>query len=150
MKNPFNLVHLTLSKSQPRTSTNNINMNRQPVVLTLSRHASNGILLSWASLSPGTPRIASSSTTWCFVAQASHYSIKLRTILTLIYFSLHSQLHFIKHGTCSQPGEESLFTDKSKSTPWGSTCMCVPEDSQSSLPIKCLNFQPIYQLYRWI
>jgi hypothetical protein len=63
-------------------------------------------------LFPGMRRIASGSTRCYFVALYSRYSIKLRTILTLIHFiPLHSQLHFIKHRTYGQPGEESLFTE---------------------------------------
>jgi len=65
-------------------------MNRRHVFWTLSRHASNCILLSRVSLIPGTPRLASSSTAWYFVAPFSRYSVKLRTIFTLIYFCLHS------------------------------------------------------------
>ena len=95
-----------------------------------------------ALLFPGTFRFASCLTPCYFVALFSRYSIKLHTIFTLIHFPLHSQLHFIKHGTYGQPGEESLFTEEPRSTPWESTCTCIAEDSQSSLPIKCLNIQP--------
>jgi hypothetical protein len=70
-----------------------------------------------SGLFPGTPRIASCSTACYFVALLSHDSINLRSIFTLIHFPLHSQLHFIKHGTYGQPGEESLFTEESRSTP---------------------------------
>jgi hypothetical protein len=70
-----------------------------------------------SGLFPDTPRIASYSTACYFVALFSHYSIKLHTIFTLLHFPLYSQLHFIKHGTNGQPGEESLFTEESKSTP---------------------------------
>ena len=110
------------------------------VFWTLSRHASNCILLGCASLFPGTPRIASSSTACYFAALFSYYSIKLPTIFTLICFCLPSATSLHQHETYSQPGEESLFTEESKSTSWATTCTCIQEDSQFSLPIKCLNF----------
>ena len=138
MKNPSNLVHLTLRKSQHRTSFKNTSMNprhRQ----TLSRHASNCILLSWASLFPGTPWIASSSTACYFVALFSRYSFKLPTVLTLICFCLHSATILHQHGTYGQLGEESQFAEESRSTPWASTCTCIQGDSHLSLPIKCWN-----------
>jgi len=143
MKNPSNLVNLILSKSQQRTSIDNINLNCQPIFRTLSRHALDCILLHQASLFPGTPPIASSSTKCYFVALFSRYSPKHHTIFTLIYFCLHfpTSLHHHQHGTYGQPGEESLFTEESRSTPSESTCTGIKEDSQSSLPIKCLNFQ---------
>jgi len=65
-------------------------MNRRDVFQTVSRHNSNCILLCWAILFPGTARIASFSTASYFVALSSHYSVKLHTIFTLIYFCLHS------------------------------------------------------------
>jgi hypothetical protein len=40
------------------------------------------------------------------------------------------------NGTYAQPGEESLFTEESRSTPRESTR--IQESSQSSFPIKCL------------
>jgi len=90
------------------------------------------------------PLLTLSSTECYFVSQISCYLVKFHIIFTLIYFRLHSptSLHLHQHGTYGQPGEESLFTEESKSTPWESTCRCIKEDSQSSLPIKCLNFQP--------
>ena len=102
------------------------------------------ILLRWASHFPGTPRIASSSTEYLVVALFSRYSTKLHNIFTHIYFGLHSptSLHHHQHGTYGQPGEESLFTEESRSPPWESTCTCIEEDSQMSLQIKCFNFQP--------
>jgi len=106
---------------------------------TLSRNASNCMLLGRTSLFPGTPRIASSSTASYFVALFPHYSIKLRTVFTLICFCLHFATSLHHHGTYSQPGEESLFTEESRSTPWASTSKCIQEDSQFSLPIICLN-----------
>jgi len=42
------------------------------------------------------------------------------------------------NGTYAQPGEKSLFTEESRSTPRESTH--IQESSQSSLPIKCLPF----------
>jgi hypothetical protein len=49
----------------------------------------------------------------------SRYSTKVHTIFTLIYFCLHSptSLHHHQHGTYGQPGEESLFTEESRSPP---------------------------------
>jgi hypothetical protein len=70
-----------------------------------------------SGLFPGTPLIASYLTACYFVALFSCYSIKLRIIFTIIHFPLHFQLHFIKHGTYGQPGEESQFTEESRSTP---------------------------------
>jgi hypothetical protein len=70
-----------------------------------------------SGLLPGTIRITSCSTACYVVARVSHYPIKLRTTFTLIHFPPNSQLHFIKHGTYGQPGEESLFTEESRSTP---------------------------------
>jgi hypothetical protein len=52
-----------------------------------------------SGLFPGTCRVPSCSAACFSVALFSGYAIKLCTIFTLIYFSLHSQLHFIKHGT---------------------------------------------------
>jgi len=46
MKNPSNPAHLPLQKSRQRTSIKNISMNRRHVFQTLSRHASNCILLA--------------------------------------------------------------------------------------------------------
>ena len=109
------------------------------VFRTLSRHASNCILLGHASLFPDTSRIASSLTACYFVPLFSRDSIKLPTVFTLICFCLHSATSLYQHGTYGQPGEESLFTEKSRSTPWASTCTWIQEDSQFSLPIKCLN-----------
>jgi len=146
MKNPSNPVHLMLPKSQQRSCSDNISMNRWHVFLTVSRHASNYILLGRVWHFPGTPWIVFSSTTCYCVTLFSHSSITLPTIFTLIYFSLYSQLHFFNHGTYGQPGDESLFTEESWSTPWDSTCMCIHEYSQSSLPIKCLNFQPSFRV----
>ena len=144
MKNPSHPVHLTLPKSQQRTSISNINMNRRHVFRTLSRHTSDCILQGCASHFHSTPRIASSSTDCYLVALFSRYSTKHHTIFTLIYFCLHTptSLHHHQHGTYGQPGEESLFTEESRSPPWESTCTWIKEDSQSSLPFKCLNFQP--------
>jgi len=144
MKNPSNPVHLILPKSEQRTTIDNINMNRQHVFQTHSSHASDCILLDRASLFPGTPRITSSSTECYFVALSSCNSTKHHTIFTLIYFCLDSptSLHHHQHGTYGQPGEELLITEESRSPPWENTCMCIEEDSQSWLPIKCLNFQP--------
>jgi len=90
MKNPSNLVHQTLLKSQQRTSCDNTNMNRWHVFRTFSRHCSNCILLGRTLLLPGMPPIASSSTASYFVTLYSCQSIKLPTIFTLIYFSLYS------------------------------------------------------------
>ena len=59
-------------------------------------------------------------------------------LYTSVYIPQH---HFIQHGTYGQPRKESLFIKESRSTPWESTCMHIGEDSQSSLLIKCLNFQ---------
>ena len=106
----------------------------------LSRHASNCILLSQASLYSGTPRIASSSTACYFVALFSHYSITLPTVFTILCFCLHSGTSLHQHGTYCQPGEQSRFTEESRSPPWASTCTCIQEDSQFSFLIKCLNF----------
>jgi len=148
IKNPSIPVHVTLPKSQQRTTIDNINMNRRHVFQTLSRHASDCILLGRASLFPGTPRIASSLTKCYFVARFTHYSTKLYTIFTLIYFCLHSptSLHHHQHGTYGQPGDESVFTEESRSSPWESTFTCIEEDRQSSLPIICLNFQTSLRL----
>jgi hypothetical protein len=65
----------------------------------------------------------------------------------ILYLPLYSsvyipQLHFIQHGTFSQPGLESLFIEESRSPPCESTCMLLTEDSQSSLGRICLNFSP--------
>jgi len=65
-------------------------MNCRHVFRTLSRYTSNCILLSRVLLYPGTPRTASSSTACYFVSRLCCYSITLHTILTLIYFCLHS------------------------------------------------------------
>jgi hypothetical protein len=140
-KNPSNLVHLTLPKSQPRSSINNLNMNCRHVFRTLSNYVTNHILLSGGLLFTNTPRIVFSSTTHYFVAMLSRYCIQPCTIFTLIFFSLHSQLHFIKHGIYGQPGEESLLTEESRSTPSESICRCMQEYSQASLRIKYLNFR---------
>jgi len=143
MKNPSNPVHLPLHKSQQRASFKNIIMNRWHILRTFSTHTSNCILLHRALLLPGPPRIDSSSTACYSVALFSRYSVKLYTIFIPLYTSIYiPQLHFIQHGTYGQPGQESLFTEKSRSLPWESTCKCIAEDSQSSLPIKCLNFPP--------
>jgi len=142
MKNPCILVHLTLPKSQPSTIINNINMNHWHDFTTVSRHTWNCLLLGRASLFPATPRIASYLTTCHLVALFSYHSIILRTMFTLIYFSLHSLLHFIKHGIYGPPTEESLCTEGSRSTPWEGSCTCIQEDSQSWLLIKWLNAQP--------
>jgi len=100
-------------------------------------------------LFPGMPQIVFCSTACYLIVLFSHHSIKLCTMFSHIYFSLHSQLHFIKHGIYGQPGEESLLPAESRSTPWESTCTCIPEDSQSLLLIKWLNFQPSFQVYWW-
>jgi hypothetical protein len=153
MKNPSNPVHLTLPKSQHWSSFDNIYI-YEPQTLS-------------SGLFPGTPRIASSSAArHCFQARLElhpprprvtllpyflvillnfllylllYASIKLPTVSTLICFYLHSATSLHQHGTYGQPGEESLFPEESRSTPWASTCTCITEDSQSSLPIKCLN-----------
>jgi len=106
---------------------------------TLSRYASNCILLGRASLLSGTLRIASYSTARYFVALFSRYSINLPTIFTLIWFCQHSATTLHQHDINDQPGEESLFTEELKSTPWASTCTCIHEDHQISLLIKWLN-----------
>jgi hypothetical protein len=106
---------------------------------TLSRQASNCILFGRVSLFLGTPWMASSSTVCYFVALFSRYSIKLPTVFTLMCFCLHSATSLHQHGTYGQPGEESLFTEELRSTPWASTCTCIQEDCQLSLPMKCLN-----------
>ena len=140
MKIPSNLVYLTLPKSQHWSSFDNIYIwTTDTVFRTLSRHALNCILLGRASRFPGTTRIASSSTACYFVALFSRYSIKLPTVFTLICFYLHSATSLHQHGTYGQPGEESLFPEESRSSPWASTCTCIAEDSQSSVQIKCLN-----------
>jgi len=116
-KNPSNPVHLPLQKSQPRMSIKNINNNRRHVFWALSRRASNCILLTeryffQARIELHPPR--------------SHvplfpYSpdILLNFVLYLpLYTSVYiPQLPFIQHGTCGQPGEESPFTEESRSTP---------------------------------
>jgi len=129
-KNLSNPVHLTLPKSKQRTSIDNMNINRRHVFRTLSRRASDCILLGWVLLLPGTPRIASSSTECYVVALFSCYSTKLHTISTLIYFCLHSptSLHLHQHGTYGQPGEESRFTEESRSPPWESTWMGIEQN----------------------
>jgi len=143
MKDPSNPVHLPLHESPPRASIKHMNINHWHDFGTLSRHTSNCVLLRGASVFPGTPGIASSSTACYWVAVFSHYSVKLRTIFIPLYTSVYlPQLHFIQHGTYGQPGEESLFTDESRSLPWKSTCKCIAEDSQSSLQIKCFKFPP--------
>jgi len=144
MKNLSNFVHLMLPKSYQRTSIDNINMNCRYIVQTLSMHISDCIFLHQASLIPGRPRIASSSMECFLFVVFSRYSTKHHSIFNLIYFCLHSptSLHYHQHGIYGQPGEESLFTEESRSPPFESTCRCSEEDSQSSLPIKCLNFQP--------
>jgi len=149
MKNQSKLVHRTLPKSQQRTSMDSIDMNRQPVCRTRSRHASKCILLGRASLSSGTPWIASSLTECYFVALFSCYSINLHTMFLLIYFCLDSLTSLHQHGTHGQPGEESLITEQSRSTLWESTCTCIQGDSQSSFPVKCWNFQPSLQVECW-
>ena len=138
MKNRSNLVHLTLPKSQQRTSIDNIHMNRRHVFWTLSRDTSDCILLGRASPFPGMPRLASSLTECYSVALFSRHRTKLHSIFTLIYFCLHSptSLHHHQHGTYGLSGEVSLFTEESRSPPRESTCTCIKEDSQSSLPIK--------------
>jgi len=142
MKNPSNPAHLPLQKSQQWFSVKNINMNCRHVFRTLSGDASNCIFpaeryffQARLELHPPRPHVT-----------LLPYSpvILLNFVL---YFPLYSsvyipQLHFIQHGTFSQPGQESLFTEESRSPPWESTCTCIAEDSQSSLPIKCLNFSP--------
>jgi hypothetical protein len=106
-----------------------------------------------SGLFPGTPWIASSSAAHHgFQARLELHPPRLRVtwlpyflvillnflLYLLLYASVYiPQLH--QHGTYGQPGEESLFTEESRSTPWASTCTCIAEDSQSSLPIKCLN-----------
>ena len=52
------------------------------------------------------------------------------------------------NGTYAQPGEESLFTEEPRSTPWESTR--IDESSQSSFPIKCLPFSylPLWIILR--
>jgi len=143
-KNPSNPVHQTHSKSQQRTSIDHMNMIHQVVLWTHSTHASDCILLGRQSLCPDMPRIASFSTECFFVTLVSCYSTKLHTIFTLIFFYLHSptSLHHHQYGIYGQTGEESLFTEEWRSPAWESTCMCIGEVRQSSLPIKCLNFKP--------
>jgi hypothetical protein len=106
------------------------------------------ILLRRASLSPGTPQIASSFTEFFFVALFSHYSTKLLTIFTHIYFCLHSPtwLHHHQHGAYCQPHDESLFTDESRSPPWESTYTCIEDDCELPLQINSLHFQPSIQV----
>jgi hypothetical protein len=146
MQNPSNPVHLRLPKSQQTTRRDDIYMNHWHVFPTVCRHASNCILLNLALHLPGTPPIGSSATMCYFVALFSRWLIKLPTLFTLIYSSLNSQLHFINHWTYGLPGEKSLLAEESRSSPWESTCTCTHEYSQSSLPIKCLNFQPSFQV----
>jgi hypothetical protein len=90
MRNLSHLGHLPHHKSQQRMSIRNVNMNIRHVFRTLSRLASNCILIRQVLHFPATLWIVSSMTVWYFVALVSHYSVKLRTILSLIYFSLHS------------------------------------------------------------
>lgn len=42
--------------------------------------------------------------------------VLLYTIFTHIYMLLYNLTHINQHGTCSQPGEEPLFTEESRST----------------------------------
>ena len=135
-------MHLPLHKSQQRTSIKNICMNRLHVFRALSRHSSNCFLLAEheffqarLELHPALPH----------VTLLPYYPIIL--LNSMLYLPLYTsvyipQLHFIHHGTSGQPGEESLFTEESRSPPGESTCTCIAADSQSSLPIKCLNFPP--------
>jgi len=92
-------------------------MNRQHVFRALSRHASNCILLAERyffrarlKLHPPRPHVT-----------LLPYSpiILLNFMLYLpLYTSVYiPQLHFIQHGTNGQPGEESLFTEESRSPP---------------------------------
>jgi len=149
MKNPSNPEHLPLQKSQQRTRIKNINMNRRHDFRTLSRHASNCILLAKRyffqarlELHPPRPHVT---------LLPNSPVILLNFVLYLpLYSSVYiPQLHFIQHGTFSQPGEESLFPEEPRSPPGASTCTCIAEDSQSSLPIKCLNFSPNLRVYCW-
>ena len=140
MKNSSNPVHLTRPKSQHWSSFDNIYIwTADTVFRPHSRHTSKYTVLGNTSLFPGTRRIASSSTACYIVALFSCYSNQLPTVFTLICFCLHSATSHHQHGTYGQPGEESLFTEESRSTPWASTCTCIAEDSQFSLPIQCLN-----------
>jgi len=118
-KNPSNPVHMTLPRSQHTTSIDHINMICQHVIGTISIHTSDCILLGRASHYPGMPHSPSSSTDCYFVALLSRYSTKLHTIFTLIYFWLQAptSLHHHQHGTYGQQGEESLFTEESRSAP---------------------------------
>ena len=109
------------------------------VLRTLSAHALNCFLLSRASLFPGRPWNASSSTGCYIVALSFRYSLKLPTVFTLICFCLHSVTSLHQDGTYGQPGEESLFREESRSTPCASTYTCIQVDSQVSLAIKCLH-----------
>jgi len=156
MKNPFYLVYLILpshNKELPhqRTSLDNIHMNCWHVLWTLYSYVLNFILLGRVSRIPDMTWNATSSTQCCFVALFSCYSTEPHSLFTLIYFCLHSptSLHHHQHGPYCQLGGESLFTDESRRPPWGNTCMCIEEDCQSSLWIKCLNFQPSLHVQCW-
>jgi hypothetical protein len=92
-------------------------MNRRHVFRALSRHASNFILLAERyffqtrlELHPPQPDVT-----------LLPYSpiILLNFVLYLpLYTSIYTpQLHFIQYGTYGQPGEESLFTEESRSPP---------------------------------
>jgi hypothetical protein len=142
MKNPSNPVHLPLQKSQRRMSIMNININCRYVFRTHSKPASNCVLLAKRYFFQALPKLHPPQPQGTLLPYLPIIMLNFVLYLPLYSSAYIPQLHFIQHGIFSQPGEESLFTEESRSPPWESTCTCIAEDRQSSLPIKCLNFSP--------
>jgi len=130
VRNPYSLVHLTLSNSLDWISIRDIPINCWSYPSwAISRPTSNCPLLcimqhlvSWFPL---------------FYCTESYINC-LHTVSHIRWRSMF--ISAIR--TYPQPCEESLFREESRYTPWVSTCTHIEENSPSLLSIECLWLEP--------